>query len=238
MLYTKKLIGLAAVGVLLAGCGSSDSDSAGAAEGAPAKGAGQESPAAGQKVLPVALDGSRGKVLERGAEELKVTPKPENGAPFAEQVEHKLRETVLGTAKVPGKTSATCPDGVTLKAGAVSSCEATYEGATVPYEVKISDSYKEGGFLTMYNTKAGKGLLVAEAVYEEFWQRFGGPESAYPEASKLACDALPAAEAVELDTDTGHRCQVWNEHGNQGKGGYDTYEVRIGGYGPGFRPAS
>ncbi|MFC7467760.1 hypothetical protein ACFQVA_09565 [Actinomadura keratinilytica] len=174
MLYTKKLIGLAAVGVLLASCGSSDSDSAGAAEGAPAKGAGQESPAAGQKVLPVALDGSRGKVLERGAEELKVTPKPENGAPFAEQVEHKLRETVLGTAKVPGKTSATCPDGVTLKAGAVSSCEATYEGATIPYEVKISDSYKEGGFLAMYNTKAGKGLLVAEAVYEEFWQRFGG----------------------------------------------------------------
>ncbi|ESP97261.1 hypothetical protein KQH42_22855 [Streptomyces sp. CHA1] len=238
MLYTKKLIGLAALGVLLVGCGSSDPDSAGAAEGAPAKGAAQESPAAEQKVLPVALDGSRPKVHERGAEELKVTPKPGNSAPFAERVEHKLRETVLGTAKVPGRTSAKCADGVTLKAGAVSSCEATYEGATIPYEVKISDSYKEGSFLTMYNTKAEKGLLVAETVYEEFWQQFGGPESAYPEASKLACDELPAAEAVEVDADTGHRCQLWNEHGNQGKGGYETYEVRIGGFGPSFRPAS
>ncbi|MFJ4942718.1 hypothetical protein ACIP4V_08865 [Streptomyces albidoflavus] len=238
MLYTKKLIGLAALGVLLVGCGSSDPDSAGAAEGAPAKGAAQESPAAEQKVLPVALDGSRPKVHERGAEELKVTPKPGNSAPFAERVEHKLRETVLGTAKVPGRTSAKCADGVTLKAGAVSSCEATYEGATIPYEVKISDSYNEGSFLTMYNTKAEKGLLVAETVYEEFWQQFGGPESAYPEASKLACDELPAAEAVEVDADTGHRCQLWNEHGNQGKGGYETYEVRIGGFGPSFRPAS
>ncbi|MFF8564985.1 hypothetical protein ACF06N_08480 [Streptomyces albidoflavus] len=233
MLYTKKLIGLAGVGVLLAGCGSSDADSA----GAPAKGAVRESPASEQKALPVALDEPRGKVLERGAEELKVTPKPENDAPFAERVEHKLRETVLGVAKVPGKTSARCPEGVTLKAGAVSSCEATYEGATIPYEVKISDSYKEGSFLTMYNTKAGKGLLTAEAVYEEFWQRYAGPDSAYPEASKLACDELPVAEAVEVDADTGYRCQVWNDQRYQGKGGYQNFQVRIGGFGPSFTEA-
>lgn len=233
MLYTKKLIGLAAAGVLLVGCGSSDSDSA----SAPAKGAAQESPATEQKALPVALDGSRGKVLERGAEGLKVTPKPENSAPFAERVEHKLRETVLGTAKVPGKTSATCADGVTLKAGAVSSCEATYEGATIPYEVKISDSYQEGSFLTMYNTKAEKGLLAAEAVHEEFWQQYAGPDSAYPEASKLACDELPLAEAVEVDADTGYRCQVWNDQRHQGEGGYQTFQVRIGGFGPSFQEA-
>lgn len=46
----------------------------------------------------------------------------------------------------------------------------------------------------------------------------------------------PAAEQ-EVDADTGHRCQVGNAHGNQGKGGYDTYEVRIGGFGPSFRSA-
>ncbi|MEU2250879.1 hypothetical protein [Streptomyces sp. NPDC019224] len=225
MQRTKILVGLAAAGLLLAGCGSSGNDDD--AGGAP------------QKALPVAVDGPRpGVVPQREAgEKLKVTPTPAMDAPFAEKVEHNLREKVLRSARVAGKTSATCPDGVDQKAGAVSTCVATYEGVDVPYEVKISDSAEKGSVLVFFDATPKKGLLVGEAVYDSFNEQYGA-ESGRTDASKLACDELPAAKAVPMGADTGFTCQYWSKFGNRGEPGYTTLRLTMGkdGYGLGFEP--
>ncbi|MFE7481292.1 hypothetical protein [Streptomyces sp. NPDC057552] len=239
MHYTKKLIGLAVVGILAVGCGSGDSAapiSAPAAESKPTADskpdAVQETTAAPQEpTLPVVVDGPQKDVLDRSTDgQLKVLPKPESGAPFTEQVEHRLQEQLLGRIKVPGKTSAECPGGVTQKAGAVSTCNVTYEGAVVPYEVKISDSYKEGGFMTFYNAKPLKGLVVAKVVYNQLFEQYGSRS----DATKLACEEFPAAKAVDLDGDSGLTCQYWSKYGNKGDGGYETLRVKAGTYGPSF----
>ncbi|MEW2070161.1 hypothetical protein [Streptomyces sp. NPDC007346] len=233
MHYTKKLIGLAAVGILAVGCGSGDSSGTAVTPAADSKpDTVEETTAAPQEApLPVAVDGPQKDVLTSSSDaQLKVLPKPDSGAPFTEKVEHKLQEQVLSRVKVPGKTSAECPDGVTQKAGAVSTCNVTYEGAVIPYEVKISDSYKEGGFMTFYNAKPLKGLVVAKAVYDQLFKEYGSRS----DASKLACEELPAATAVDFETDSGLTCQFWSKYGNKGDGGYETLRVKPGTYGPRF----
>ena len=219
----KILIGLVAAGLLTAGCGSdggsSDSSSGGSA----------------QKALPVAINGPQEDVRKRGEDNLKVTPAPDRGAPLTEQVEHRLREAILLAAGVAGETSAKCPDGVTQKAGAVSQCVVTYEGAEIPYEVKISDSYREGSIITSYTTTPKKGLLVAKLVYNSLNENYG-TESGRTDASKLACEELPVAKAFDWKSDTGYKCQYWTKHANDGKGGYDTLRVTMGTSGSGFEP--
>ncbi|WP_254811264.1 hypothetical protein [Streptomyces cavourensis] len=235
MHYTKKLIGLAAVGILAVGCGSGDSsNTAGIPAADPKPEAAQETSAAPQQAtLPVAVDGPQKDVLRSSSDgQLKVLPKPDNSAPFTERVEHKLQEQLLGRVKVPGKTSAECPDGVTQKAGAVSTCNVTYEGAVIPYEVKISDSYKEGSFMTFYNAKPLKSLIVAKTVYHQLYEQYG-KESGL-EASKLACEEFPVAQAVDLNGDSGLTCQYWSKYGNKGEGGFETLRVKAGTYGPSF----
>ncbi|WP_411080221.1 hypothetical protein [Streptomyces sp. cmx-18-6] len=236
MHYTKKLIGLAALGMLAAGCGSGDSPGTTGAPAADSKpGTTRETSAAPQaEPLPVAVDGPQKDVLDSSSDgQLKVLPKPADGAPFTKKVEHKLQEQVLSRVKVPGKTSAECPDGVTQKAGAVSTCNVTYEGAVIPYEVKISDSYKEGGIMTFYTAKPLKSLVVAKVVYNQLFEQYGSG-SGRTDASKLACEEFPVAKAVELDGDSGLTCQYWSKYGNQGDGGYETLRVKAGTYGPGF----
>ncbi|MEU0161720.1 hypothetical protein ABZ154_23510 [Streptomyces sp. NPDC006261] len=233
MHYTKKLIGLAAVGILAVGCGSGDSTGSTVDPAADTKpDTAQETTAAPQAApLPVTVDGPQKDVLDSASDgQLKVLPKPDNSAPFTKRVEHKLQEQVLGRVKVPGTTSAECPDGVTQKAGAVSTCNVTYEGAVIPYEVKISDSYKEGSFMTFYNARPLKGLLVAKVVHNELFKRYGSRS----DASKLACEEFPAATAVDFDADSGLTCQYWSKYGNQGDGGYETLRVKAGTYGPSF----
>ncbi|MET9434088.1 hypothetical protein [Streptomyces sp. NPDC006551] len=225
MRNTKILVGLTAAGLLIAGCGSSDTeDAAGGAS---------------QKALPVAVDGPRpGVVPQRETgEKLKVTPAPAMDAPFVKKVEHSLRERVLRSARVPGTTAAKCPDGVDQNAGAVSTCIATYQGVDVPYEVKISDSAKKGSALIFFEATPKKGLLVGEAVYDSFNEQFGS-ESGRTDASKLACDKLPAAKSVAMDTDTGFTCQYWTKFADRGEPGYVTLRIKMGkqGYGLGFDP--
>ncbi|PWS44029.1 hypothetical protein DKT74_13440 [Streptomyces sp. ZEA17I] len=233
MHYTKKLIGLAAVGILAVGCGSGNSSGTTVTPAADSKPeATQETSAAPEAApLAVAVDGPQKDVLDSSSDgQLKVLPKPDNSAPFTERVEHKLQEQVLGRVKVPGKTSAECPDGVTQKAGAVSTCNVTYEGAVIPYEVKISDSYKEGSFMTFYNAKPLKGLIVAKVVYNQLFQQYGSRS----DATKLACEEFPAAQSVDFEADSGLTCQYWSKYGNQGDGGYETLRVKAGTYGPSF----
>ncbi|MFG2987104.1 hypothetical protein ACGFYQ_38645 [Streptomyces sp. NPDC048258] len=175
----------------------------------------------------VAIDGPQKDVRKRGEDNLKVTPAPERGAPLIQQVEHRLREAILLDAKVAGETSAKCPNGVTQKAGAVSQCLVTYGGAEIPYEVKISDSYTEGSSITSYTTTPKTGLLVGKVVYNALNERYGS-ESGSTDASKLACEEIPAAKAVDLKSDTGYKCQYWGKHANDGKGGYETLRVMMG----------
>ncbi|MDX3505146.1 hypothetical protein PV689_24790 [Streptomyces sp. ATCC51928] len=229
MRISKNLIGLAAVGILAAGCGSSSSDdsagssgSSGSAGQAPSEEAKAPEPGAD---LAVPVTGPQPDVLASSSDpKLKVTPKPANGASFTEKVEHKLQEDLLGRLKVPGKTSANCPDGVTQKASAVSICNVTYEGATVPYEIEISEKYKPGSFVTFYNSTPKKGLLVAKNAYDRLWTSHKGRT----DISKLSCDELPAAKAVDEETETGFHCQYWGKHGGEdGTGGFVKLGIKV-----------
>ncbi|MFJ9621099.1 hypothetical protein [Streptomyces sp. NPDC101181] len=230
-LIGKNLIGLAAVGVLVTGCGSSDGDSgasvdsAGSASRAPEK---QEKAPEPGADLAVPVTGPQPDVLASSSDpKLKVLPKPDNGASFTEKVEHKLQEDLLAGVKVPGKTSAECPDGVTQKASAVSVCNVTYEGAVIPHEIKISDSYKPGSFMTFYNSTPQKGLLVAKSAYDRLWASY----KSRSDASKLSCEDLPAAKAVEEETETGLHCQYWSKFGGEDRqGGYTKLAIKVNRY--------
>ncbi|WP_234321313.1 hypothetical protein [Streptomyces katrae] len=205
---------MATVTLLSAGCSSAETAQRGAADDA-------------AKALPVAITGPQPDVHMRGGDALRVTPLPEVGAPFVQKVEHALREDVLGSAKVAGETSAKCPDGVTQQAGAISQCVVTYAGAEIPYEVKISDSYKAGSSVISYTKEPKQGLLVGKLVYQMINENYGS-ESGRSDASKLACDELPAAKAFDFGADTGFRCHYWGEHANKGKPGFTTLQIKIG----------
>lgn len=208
------MIGVSAVALLSAGCSSAETAQGGAAADA-------------AKALPVAVTGAQPDVHMRGGDALRVTPAPEAGAPLAQKVEHALREDVLSIAKVAGETSAKCPAGVTRKAGAVSQCVVTYAGAEIPYEVKISDSYTAGSSFISYTKEPKKGLLVDKLVYQMINESYGS-ESGRTDASKLACDKLPAAKAFDFGADTGYKCQYWGEHADNGEPGFRTVQVGIG----------
>ncbi|MGW9245135.1 hypothetical protein [Streptomyces badius] len=229
MRISKNLIGLAAIGILVTGCGSSSDDdsarasgSTGSAGTAPSEEAKAPEPGAD---LAVPVTGPQADVVASSSDpKLKVLPKPANGASFTEKVEHKLQEDLLRRLKVPGKTSANCPDGVTQKAGAVSICNVTYEGATVPYEIEISEKYKPGSFLTFYNSTPKQSILVAKAAYERLWTSYKGRS----DASKLSCEELPVAKAVDEETETGLHCQYWSKYaGDERNGGFVKLGIKV-----------
>lgn len=211
-----------AAGLFLTGCGSDSGSGSGAAEGS---GSGSSD----QKPLAVPLTGpQQGVNTSASSDDLKVTPEPGNDAPFEERVEHSLRQKLVQSVGAMGTTSADCPDGVTLKANAVSTCTAVYEGAGIPFEVRISDKYKEDSVLVFYDSTPKKGLLAAKYVYQRFYENYG-PDSGYKDNySKLACDEIPAARAVPLNADTGYSCQYWSKYGGDDhNGGYVTMKVTM-----------
>ncbi|MFE1318954.1 hypothetical protein [Kitasatospora phosalacinea] len=231
MQLSKHLLVGALAAVLLTSACSSGSDSgadAGLGSGS-GSGSGSSSKAAAGAALPVAVDGPVADVYLRSSssgDALRVKPAPDRSAPLVEKVEFALREDLLSQAHTPGETTAKCPDGITQKAGAVSLCVATFEGAEVPYEVKISDSYTEGSMIISYTKTPKKGLLVARTVQAMLYEQYG-PESGYEGAGKLACQEMPVAGAYDFDTDTGFTCQYWSEHADDGKPGYTTLKVRM-----------
>ncbi|MEE1929259.1 hypothetical protein V1J52_13905 [Streptomyces sp. TRM 70351] len=226
MRFPKILIGVVAAAALTAGCGSDDGSGDGDSRPGGAAAEEQNEPSE-QEDLPVAVTGPRPDVLDTDDDALQPPDEPDSSADFARKVEHKLRANVLRSAKVAGETTATCPDGVTREAGATSRCTVTYDGVEIPYEIVISDSYQEGDFLTQYKAVPKKGLLVAEAVYDTFWKQ-KGEDDPYVEA--LTCDEIPAAEAVDLNTDTGHRCQLRDEYRTT------RFTVTMDSFGPAFKP--
>lgn len=223
MRYMKPVLVLAIAGALATACGSTTkpSDSGASDTGTP---------------LPVAVTGPQSEVVARGdGDALRIMPIPPASATVQQKVEHALREDILSKVRVVATTSATCPGGITMKAGAVSQCVVTYEGAEVPYEVKISDRYKDGDRVFSYTKEPKKALLVAKVVYHQLNESYGA-ESGRTDASKLACEEFPAAKAMEFGADTGLTCQYWSKYGKDGEPGYVTLKVTMGkrGYGVGF----
>ncbi|MFB7943656.1 hypothetical protein ACFC6L_01935 [Kitasatospora phosalacinea] len=242
MQLSKHLLVGALAAVLLTSACSSDSGSgsdAGPGSGAGSgSGSGSASKSAAGAALPVAVTGPVADVYLRSSDSgdaLRVKPTPDRSAPLVEKVEFALREDLLSQAHTPGGTTAKCPDGITQKAGAVSLCVATFEGAEVPYEVKISDSYTEGSMVVSYTKTPKKGLLVAKMIQALLYEQYG-PESGYEGAGKLACQEMPVAGAYDFETDTGFTCQYWSEHAGNGKPGYTTLKVRMGSRNAGLQP--
>lgn len=224
MRISKLLVGLVAAGFLATGCGSDSDGDSGADDKASAESA------ASQAKLPVPVKSIDPDVQDRGDDPLKIAPKPGGSADFTEQVERKLRETLLRAAAVEGETSAECPNGVTQKASAVSECTATYEGAKIPFEVTISDKYREGSFVTSYQSSPQKGLLSAKAVHRDLFRQWGEDRN----TTRLACDKMPAAKAVDLDVDTGYKCQAWEPQAKK----YISLAVKVTGNKTDFTPLS
>jgi len=220
----KPFLVLAVAGLLATACGPF----APAVDSAPGD-ADSSSPAAAPVApLPVPVSGPQPEVVPYGnSSALKVKPAPRYDASIEEKLKHALQEDLLGMVRVPGKTSVDCPDGITLKASAISHCVVTYEGVEVPYEVKIGDKYREGSFIFSYNKVAMKAVLVDKVVYNEFNERFGA-ESGRTETSKLACEEFPAVKVVEFGENTGLTCHYWSEYGPDGEPGYITVNVIVG----------
>ncbi|WP_151772125.1 hypothetical protein [Streptomyces abyssomicinicus] len=214
MRTTRIFTGIIAAALACAGCSASGDSSDDAGQNA--------------KPLPHAIDGPQPDVFPQGGDELRVKPAPKAGDSVEEKIQHALRENVLSIAHTPGETSAKCPDGITMKASVTSSCTVTYEGAEIPYEVKISDSYREGSMVFSYEKTPKSALLVAKEIYNLMWEHYG-KDSGRSDASKLACDELPAAKAVKFGADTGYACQYWGEHGTaDGEPGYVTVDIIMG----------
>lgn len=166
-----------AAGLLVTGCGSDDSS------GGDGEKAENAESAASQKKLPVPVKSVDPAVHDTSDDPLEISSKPGSSADFEEQVEHKLRETLLHSAKVEGETSAACPKGVTPKAGAVSKCTVMYEGAEIPFEVKVSDSYRERSAVMSYQSIPQKSLLVEKSGHAAL-KKWGGEREQHPAAAR------------------------------------------------------
>ncbi|MGW0928724.1 hypothetical protein [Streptomyces sp. NPDC002644] len=216
---SRALLGVAAAALLMAGCGHEESDAStdpgradrpGAASSpAPASSSAPASSPADDGPLAVEITGPPQGVAGSGSDMADPPGRPGSDADFTTQVEYALQGDLLSGARVEGRTTAVCPEGVTQRAGATSACVATYEGVEIPYTVTIGEDYEPGDVLTPYRAEPEKALLVARRVHHAFWDRFGGDAG-----TSLSCDEMPAAEAVEPAGPTGHTCRTAREGGD------------------------
>jgi hypothetical protein len=156
----------------------------------------------------VRITGPQEGVAASGADMQDPPGRPPDDADFTAQVEYALQGDLLSDARVPGRTTAVCPHGVTQEARARSACTVTYEGVEIPYTVTIGESYEPGDVLTPYRAEPERRLLVATRVHHEFWDRFGGDAG-----TELSCDEIPAAVAVAEGEPTGYTCRTVRDSG-------------------------
>lgn len=130
------------------------------------------------------------------------TPKPAGKPPGDaarpdEQILYDLQERVVATAGVQAETKAKCEGGViTGTVDQTVTCNITYEGLVVTYEVDI-----EGGTPTFnWTAVAESSVLTAEGVGLAYWAKHGD------DAAELRCDKMPEKKLVKLGKDTGYRC--------------------------------
>ncbi|MEE1928640.1 hypothetical protein V1J52_10610 [Streptomyces sp. TRM 70351] len=227
MRYARTITAVVAAGLLTAGCGGDTEDDA-ASTATPTAAAG----AAVDEETGAPADGARPEgeqrpvVVEPPAEEPvrsnpTLSPSPDSGADLTEKIIYELRQRTVEMAGVVKDTEGSCEGGeVTLKAGATTACTITYEGVEVPWEVNIADDYEEGSFIVRYDIAPTKGVLVGETVRAEFWKLQNTM------SDDLRCDELPEVELVEIDTDTGYRCQYLIEE-DDGPGRYSDRIVKV-----------
>ncbi|MCO1580756.1 hypothetical protein M8C13_33870 [Crossiella sp. SN42] len=181
---------LALTAMLLAGCGSVS------VTGTPAS-----LPITGTP-RPVLVTASNTELLSVAEANKAVLPEPAADAPLVQKLVHDLRKDTLLMVQWRGETSGGCKDDtVVLKAGAVTDCVITYEGVQVPWQITVSNDFKESDLLVKYTKKPLKGVLLAEAVHARLAKDFGA------DGDELRCDELPKVQLVELGKKLEPKCQ-------------------------------
>ncbi|MFP8963023.1 hypothetical protein ACLIYP_21050 [Streptomyces nanhaiensis] len=230
MRHIRTVTAILAAGLLTVGCGGSEDGNGGSgtqssAEAGNSKSDKSDRAEEGER-LPVVVESPAEKPVGINPT---ISPTPERDADFTEKVIHELRERTVRMAGVMKSTSGSCEGGeITLKAKAATECTIAYADVEIPWTVTISDSYKEGSFFIQYNAEPGKGLLTGEGVRAKLW------EDNHQYSDEMRCEELPEAEVVDLDADTGYKCQLVNEK-SDGSGEYTVdMAVKVKRGGPWF----
>ncbi|MDK1473460.1 hypothetical protein QNO07_08525 [Streptomyces sp. 549] len=223
MRYTRTLTAVLAAGLLTVGCGSSDSGdgkddknaSPAAGSSAPANEPAQDDDAFEGEQLPSPVESPAEEPVRSAPS---ISPSPDRSATITDKVVYELQQRTVQMAGVLKDTTGTCAGGeLTMKAGATTECKVTYDGVDVPWDVTIGDNYKEGSFVVSYRVAPKKALLVGEGVKAAFWTQQSST------SDDLRCDDLPKAELVEVDQDSGYKCQYLIKR----DGGPDEYSDRV-----------
>ncbi|MGY1451816.1 hypothetical protein [Streptomyces sp. SS8] len=230
MRHIRTVTAILAVGLLTAGCGGSEDGNGGSGTQSSAEAGNNKSDRSDRteegERLPVVVESPAGEPVGTSPT---ISPSPARDADFTEKVIHELRKRTVRMAGAMGSTSGSCEGGeITLKAKAATECTVAYADVEIPWTVTISDSYKEGSFFIRYDAEPGKGLLAGEGVRAKLWQ----DNNQYSE--EMRCEELPEAEVVDLDADTGYKCQIVNKK-SDGSGEYTVdMAVKVNPRGPSF----
>ncbi|MGO1052180.1 hypothetical protein [Crossiella sp. CA198] len=173
----------------LTGCGTRSI--VGAAEAVPIEG------------TPRAVLITPGKAAPLKSEEArKLVPDEPLDAPPLKKMVQELRLQTLIMVQFRGEVAGSCKDDkIVFKAGGITDCTVTYNGLQVPWQITVSDDFKESDMLVKYTMKPLKGVLQAEAVHALFAEQY------QRRGDELRCDQLPAAQLVEPGKKTEFKCQ-------------------------------
>ncbi|GAU70672.1 Syd protein [Streptomyces sp. NBRC 110611] len=168
------------MGLLVTGCGGSDSKSA------------RPEPSVSQ--LPNRLDrpGPR--------PEGELQPSPAADAPFAANLEYELRKKTLTLAGATGEVTAKCPKDVGAKKGTTVVCTSHYKGAEVEWDVAIGDKSSWSDNFVTFTANPRKGIIAKEGVQRIIFGNGGDS------VDHIRCNDIPEAVAVPLGL-TKYSCQ-------------------------------
>ncbi|TCO59412.1 hypothetical protein [Actinocrispum wychmicini] len=129
--------------------------------------------------------------------------------PVMEQLAQQMRKETVLRSGIRGRFgAASCPrGGLTMRAGATTTCTIRYEGVDVPWNITIGDDYQRGSQFFDYRVTGTVGVLRARAVHGLLWNKASRVPS-----QRLRCDAIPEMKVVQLGP-TGYRCQYLDTTG-------------------------
>lgn len=148
------------------------------------------------KALPVKINGPGAPVLASEA------PSKGNGSVTSQVLEAmRLRTDYMSGYK--GATGGRCDRGrVRLAANATTYCSVSYRGRSVRWYITISSDYKSGDFFIRYQIYPVKAVLLAKAVYSEWWATNKSGDHL-----GLRCSKIPPISIITPDTRTSYKCQ-------------------------------
>jgi hypothetical protein len=160
------------------------------------------SPSVEGEKLPVEVKSAEPHLIDNHSSrsEMGLPPRLGYHAPLTEKVLDEIRASTLVMAGIRAKVSAGCEGGqVTVKAGQSTLCNVTYQGMKVTWEVYVEDVTGNDSSaiqLTTYKIyPPDTGVLVAKAVYGEFWDLH------HERSKELRCDRIPPLQRVPFDLD-------------------------------------